>query len=722
MNVVVIAHKNYLKKNDKNSLINIIKDKNADLNVLDSFSRIDEGLARKLIYDINPHKIVWVVGVDIKKPRKSNFDVLDFIYEIAQSNKNIDIVTLFGMRNKNDLEVRNLARNLLNCGYYSMSIGMMQQRQIKDMLLHGNTKEDAEKFCAFLENSDTIGGFGSPVNVVEPKEVSVEETLQKAKEREDEVNSLYERYADAEPVDEDEPSDDIDYGNFDDFEGIEDIEDSEDVVGVEVEEEPEIETPILDKWQSEQAGESNIPTLETGKESEPSNIDEILFVSDDVEEDIFGDNDIIGNAESAPEPINDDVIEMVSDEETQEESGEVIDIIGVDAEPVDEDEPSAPEPMNIGESEVEALELFFDDDDIDGFTEVVKDFNEKAKEETPPIVEATPAVEPPKPEPTPIKETPPESVKAVKEERAEHKEDAPAQKRQPSADKEIVEVASDENNNDKNAVVDVTFEDLSENTNDFSDLSVQNRNAINITEPSAESDLHVWERVTEYERETKQIIGCVTVGVTQLISRTGCTHISIEIGNLLNSSGYDVGVCLMNDETFDNLQNFLGVDADVEGVFEYDGLRYYNARSLYYAQGEHQVVIIDFGTINDEVINEFERARVKIMAVDGSAWNFQTFEHYIMNVSKPYVKSIHYMFNLEGKERYKQLFEPLQNEGYYTHRIGMSESPFEVSKENAEAYFDALDSIINNSNISSNKRKKIGKNRSRKAVGLPFFG
>ena len=52
----------------------------------------------------------------------------------------------------------------------------------------------------------------------------------------------------------------------------------------------------------------------------------------------------------------------------------------------------------------------------------------------------------------------------------------------------------------------------------------------------------------------------------------------------------------------------------------------------------------------------------------------------------------------------------------------MSESPFEVSKENAEAYFDALDSIINNSNISSNKRKKIGKNRSRKAVGLPFFG
>lgn len=742
MNVVLVAHKNYLKKSDRYSLINIIEDKTKDIKVIRSFNKITDILSREITFNIAPHKIVIVDSVDIKKPRKADYTMADFICDIKENStlaeKNIDVVYLFGRKNINDESVRTLTRLLIDNGFYSISLGAVQSTKIIDMIREGNTKEQAENFYKSLFN----GGVAETEKLVAPpKEVSVEETLNMVTQKENEVNAIYEKYA----------GNDTSENYTDDYEPIED--------------EPEPETSLMDEWEKNKNTEK-VPSMATISQDEEESFDlNDIFADDEdipvniIEEDIQepiepievedADKETDVFLESEGDTINDleslDDIFLADEEgeqemrEDTERNGDVFETPSVDNNDFD---------LN----QQELFDMFNSvDDDKDDFQDVVDDFNIKAKEEKreslkqhrDEIIDRYNKKEPltedefvyvmcdyhPNKDSDIQLSAYTDGYAKYMNEVNELKKQAETQKKAEESRKSKAElpptVANNDDiepNEDDNGIIDVSFEALSESTNDFSDLSVSNRTAIDVTEPSDESDLHVWDRVTEYERETKEIIGCVTVGVTQLLNRTGCTHISVEVANVLYNNGYDVGICLMNDDTFTNLQTYLDIPTEMDGVFEYDGLKYYNAASLYYAQSEHQIIVIDFGVMNENNLNEFERARVKLMVCDGSAWSVHKFEDFIMHTNKPYIKSIHYLFNLQGKERYKQLFEPLENEGYYTHRVSMSESPFESNKENTEMYFNALDSIISNDNIISNRRKKPKRVKNKRQLGLPFFG
>lgn len=219
----------------------------------------------------------------------------------------------------------------------------------------------------------------------------------------------------------------------------------------------------------------------------------------------------------------------------------------------------------------------------------------------------------------------------------------------------------------------------------------------------------------EYDDQNTKIIGCATIGIAQLKPRTGSTHVSIEIANMLYKEGYDVGICLLNNTEYENLKNYLVVDKDYGDYFVYEGLKYYKSNAYYYAQGEHEIMVNDCGILEDEKIeNEYERMKIKIMLCDPAPWNMKAFHDYIMNSTKPYHRTIYYLVNLISKARFSAIFGQLEREGFKCHPLAANDNVFEPLKENQEVYHRVLKSIIGEHRLTRRKRGGF--------LSLPFGG
>ena len=177
----------------------------------------------------------------------------------------------------------------------------------------------------------------------------------------------------------------------------------------------------------------------------------------------------------------------------------------------------------------------------------------------------------------------------------------------------------------------------------------------------------------------------ITVAVSQLIRRTGCTHVSVELASFLKQK-YSVGVVFSDNETYLNFADYLNVECSVNDGFKYNGVSYYSPACLSISQGNHEITIKDFGIVSDDELTEYEKCPYKLLVADFGFWNVSVIEKYIVDSAMSYVPQTYFLFNLTGVNRFTDKILPLAQKGYKVFRLSASESCFEYSAHNAEVY------------------------------------
>ena len=177
----------------------------------------------------------------------------------------------------------------------------------------------------------------------------------------------------------------------------------------------------------------------------------------------------------------------------------------------------------------------------------------------------------------------------------------------------------------------------------------------------------------------------ITVAVSQLIRRTGCTHVSVELASFLKQK-YSVGVVFSDNETYLNFADYLNVECSINDGFKYNGVSYYSPACLSISQGNHEITIKDFGIVSDDELTEYEKCPYKLLVADFGFWNVSVIEKYIVDSAMSYVPQTYFLFNLTGVNRFTDKILPLAQKGYKVFRLSASESCFEYSAHNAEAY------------------------------------
>ena len=177
----------------------------------------------------------------------------------------------------------------------------------------------------------------------------------------------------------------------------------------------------------------------------------------------------------------------------------------------------------------------------------------------------------------------------------------------------------------------------------------------------------------------------ITVAVSQLIRRTGCTHVSVELASFLKQK-YSVGVVFSDNETYLNFADYLNVECSINDGFKYNGVSYYSPACLSISQGNHEITIKDFGIVSDDELTEYEKCPYKLLVADFGFWNVSVIEKYIVDSAMSYVPQTYFLFNLIGENRFTDKILPLAQKGYKVFRLTASESCFEYSAHNADVY------------------------------------
>ena len=177
----------------------------------------------------------------------------------------------------------------------------------------------------------------------------------------------------------------------------------------------------------------------------------------------------------------------------------------------------------------------------------------------------------------------------------------------------------------------------------------------------------------------------ITVAVSQLIRRTGCTHVSVELASFLKQK-YSVGVVFSDNETYLNFADYLNVECSINDGFKYKGVSYYSPACLSISQGNHEITIKDFGIVSDDELTEYEKCPYKLLVADFGFWNVSVIEKYIVDSAMSYVPQTYFLFNLIGENRFTDKILPLAQKGYKVFRLSASESCFEYSAHNADVY------------------------------------
>ncbi len=177
----------------------------------------------------------------------------------------------------------------------------------------------------------------------------------------------------------------------------------------------------------------------------------------------------------------------------------------------------------------------------------------------------------------------------------------------------------------------------------------------------------------------------ITVAVSQLIRRTGCTHVSVELASFLKQK-YSVGVVFSDNETYLNFADYLNVECSINDGFKYNGVSYYSPACLSISQGNHEITIKDFGIVSDDELTEYEKCPYKLLVADFGFWNVSVIEKYIVDSAMSYVPQTYFLFNLIGENRFTDKILPLAQKGYKVFRLSASESCFEYSAHNEDVY------------------------------------
>ena len=656
MNVVVVCN-----KLNKKTMKEYLPSKKHNINVLGiiiSVKNKDE-LIRQITEVYNPHALFWVNGVPCGSKNKE-ISELEILTDLKKADPNLKI--FYSVVNRVEIDnYDEFVTELIRNGIYNIITGVRTVDDYHRHLLSPITNAEAAFKLAKVEMPENFKNEDMEREEQEQLSAEFEETFDE--------NEFYQNspsVAAIAPVNIDQGYGDNglnEYGKTEELSHPESVAPDEEIPDFISEDVDEL---IANSNSEEYFSDKAEATEETPDTADTDEAEDVPIVSfddkpQDLEELVTEEQSSAENVvpdEEVPDFISEDVDELISNSNSEEYFS--------DKEEVTEETPDAADT-----DEAEDVPIVSFDDKPQDFEELVTEAQG-----------GTENVVPDEEVPDFINENIDELIaNSNSEEYFADKEEATEE----TPDTEDTDEAED--------VAIVSFDDKPQDFEESitEELSHPENNASHHTPLVYEQPKAVFENATvntvaEQSRFNPAMLTAhITVAVSQLIRRTGCTHVSVELASFLKQK-YSVGVVFSDNETYLNFADYLNVECSINDGFKYNGVSYYSPACLSISQGNHEITIKDFGIVSDDELTEYEKCPYKLLVADFGFWNVSVIEKYIVDSAMSYVPQTYFLFNLIGENRFTDKILPLAQKGYKVFRLSASESCFEYSAHNAEVY------------------------------------
>ena len=656
MNVVVVCN-----KLNRKTMKEYLPSKKHNINVLGiiiSVKNKDE-LIRQITEVYNPHALFWVNGVPCGSKNKE-ISELEILTDLKKADPNLKI--FYSVVNRVEIDnYDEFVTELIRNGIYNIITGVRTVDDYHRHLLSPITNAEAAFKLAKVEMPENFKNEDMEREEQEQLSAEFEETFDE--------NEFYQNspsVAAIAPVNIDQGYGDNDlneYGKTEELSHPENVAPDEEVPDFINE---NIDELIANSKSEEYFADKEEATEETPDTEDTDEAEDVPIVSFDdkpqdleelVTEEQGGTENVVPD-EEVPDFISEDVDELIANSNSEEYFA-------------DKEEATEETPDTEGTDEAEDVPIVSFDDKPQDFEELVTEAQG-----------GTENVVPDEDVPDFIGEDVDELIaNSNSEEYFADKEEATEE----TPDTEDTDEAED--------VPVVSFDDKPQDFEESitEELSRPENNASHHTPLVYEQPKAVFENATvntvaEQSRFNPAMLTAhITVAVSQLIRRTGCTHVSVELASFLKQK-YSVGVVFSDNETYLNFADYLNVECSINDGFKYNGVSYYSPACLSISQGNHEITIKDFGIVSDDELTEYEKCPYKLLVADFGFWNVSVIEKYIVDSAMSYVPQTYFLFNLIGENRFTDKILPLAQKEYKVFRLSASESCFEYSAHNAEVY------------------------------------
>ena len=203
----------------------------------------------------------------------------------------------------------------------------------------------------------------------------------------------------------------------------------------------------------------------------------------------------------------------------------------------------------------------------------------------------------------------------------------------------------------------------------------------------------------------------ITIGIAGAGRRTGCTHLSLVIANILSDRGHEVALLERNrTNVFTNIAETEQISISQEGSFSLNNLDFYTGQNdnlLSIVMGrDYEYVIIDFGDYLDASFDYklFSLSAKKIITCGSRPWEFAGMNILFDRTDNEILQSFYYcfMFTASNKAMQSEIKDALEgfNKIYFP---PYSEDPF--TSKDFDGIFDIL-SIAGIPQEDFSKKKK----------------
>ncbi|MEG0614206.1 MAG: hypothetical protein RR540_00505 [Oscillospiraceae bacterium] len=223
--------------------------------------------------------------------------------------------------------------------------------------------------------------------------------------------------------------------------------------------------------------------------------------------------------------------------------------------------------------------------------------------------------------------------------------------------------------------------------------------------------------ITTINQDIEEIVEIknITIGLTELLHHSGCTHISFEIASFLSDRKKSVCIVICDGKTYNSLANFYEIDLDLaKAGFAIKNISIYPFAKLDEVKKQYNYIICDFGYPRSEQQEAFADCIVKMMLCSSAEWDITTLMNYINLSQHDYVKEINYCFYPISQPKFLAYNKRLIKGNCSAYRLQTSNDWCSPCLENCEVFLDILKKYTDIIPLKRRKRIKTQKKREKK--------
>lgn len=181
-----------------------------------------------------------------------------------------------------------------------------------------------------------------------------------------------------------------------------------------------------------------------------------------------------------------------------------------------------------------------------------------------------------------------------------------------------------------------------------------------------------------------------TISIAGAQRRVGVTHLCLQIVQYFKNSNYN---CIYQENNFSNdaikICERHNIIADKNGVFNIKGIKIRSYSETVFAnQNDYHLIIKDYGCLNNDNLNEFMEADIKILIMGAKEWEISKSENILMLLRN--YKEMKFVFNYIDGHMFNYVCKNMM--GYDCYRMPYEPNVFSLSKNHN--HFEFISELI----------------------------